>query len=62
MKKFWVNVESKENVENATFTACYGTLDNAIAYAYDYLCDHSFGWNYITICDETWNVVYREKL
>ena len=60
MTKFWVNVENAKHPHHTqTFTAVYGTLEDAKNYAYDYLTT-SFGWCKVTICDVNWNTVYSE--
>lgn len=42
------------------YTAVYGTLQDAINYAWDYMLP-SFGIYVVTICDENWNTVYCKK-
>lgn len=61
MKKFWVNIESaKHPRDNRTYTAVYGTLQDALNYAWDYMLP-SFGTYEVTVCDENWNTVYHNK-
>ena len=63
MKKFWVNLESAKHPRpdnEQEYTAVYGTLQDAINYAWDYMLP-SFGIHVVTICDENWNTVYCKK-
>lgn len=60
--KFWVNVENVKHPHSdatRTFTAVYGDIHDAVAYAQDYLCP-SFGRHEVTICDKNWNTVYHK--
>jgi hypothetical protein len=60
--KFWVNVENAKHPrpdEERVYTAVYGDINDAVAYAQDYLLP-SFGRYEITICDKNLNTVYHE--
>ena len=62
-RKFWVNVENAKHPHDdndRTFTAVYGDINDAVAYAWDYMTP-SFGIHEVTICDKNWNVVYHRN-
>lgn len=63
MAKFWVNVENAKHPhtdDERVYTAVYGDIHDAIAYAWNYMTP-SFGLSEVTICDENWNTVYHNK-
>lgn len=63
MKKFWVNVDSAKHPRpdnEREYTAVYGDINDAVNYAWDYMTP-SFGWSVVTIYDDNWNCVYRNR-
>ena len=57
--KLWVNVETKrmrQLGQTSTFTVVYGTVRDAEVYAFDRMCS-PYQTNYVTICDENFEIV-----
>lgn len=61
MKKFWVTVNSaKHPMPNPIYVAVYGDIQDALAYAHDYMLP-SFGTYDVIICDKNMREIYRKR-